>query len=70
MGSTARDVTNAQAPTAGPDMALPELERAFPKEGVTRFPVVDQDGRLGASCPLSTSCGFACQRRSPSGSQA
>ena len=46
MGSTARDVTNAQAPTAGPDMALPGLERAFPKEGVTRFPVVDQDGRL------------------------
>jgi CBS domain-containing protein len=27
-------------------MALPELERAFPKEGVRRFPVVDQDGRL------------------------
>ena len=46
MGSTARDVMNAQAPTAGPDMALPELERAFPKEGVTCFPVVDQDGRL------------------------
>ena len=46
MGLTACDVMNAEVRTVGPEMALPELERAFPKEGVTRFPVVDQDGRL------------------------
>jgi len=46
MGWTARDVMQAEVRTVGPGMALADLERAFLKERVTGFPVVERDGRL------------------------
>ena len=46
MGWTARDVMQAEVRTVGPSMGLPDLERAFLKERVTGFPVVERDGRL------------------------
>ena len=46
MGWTARDVMQAEVRTVGANMALPDLERAFLKERVTGFPVVERDGQL------------------------
>jgi CBS domain-containing protein len=43
---TARDVMQSEVRTVAPDMALPDLERAFLRERVTGFPVVERDGRL------------------------
>jgi CBS domain-containing protein len=47
MGRTARDLMHADVRAVSPEMTLPELERHFFREGVTGFPVVEDDRLLG-----------------------
>lgn len=46
MALTARDVMRTEVETVGPELTLPELERAFMKKRVSGFPVIEGEGRL------------------------